>query len=115
MVTSPTKNSPLNIRVDYLTSLLRHMAASLVERGDEMEIHSDSNVRRVMFTVYVADRNDKALAIGRDGQHANAIRTVLFAACRKLDLRGEVDICTFEEMPRDAPVEPVDKGHRGGH
>ncbi len=79
-------------KVETLINLVCTTIAALVERPSEMRVKVQANHRRVMFTVRVHS-DDVGLAVGSQGRHADALRTLLIAACRKLKFHFDMDIC----------------------
>lgn len=78
-------------KVEKLTHMVSVYISALVDNENEVRIVVQANHRRVMFTVHVAE-SDVAFAIGTGGRHADALRTLLVAACRKLRFHFDMDI-----------------------
>lgn len=78
-------------KIQTLTALVLTTIAALVEHEDDIQIQVQANHRRVMFTIRVPS-DDVGLAIGSQGRHADALRTLLIAACRKLKFHFDMDI-----------------------
>lgn len=78
-------------KVLALSNLVLMTISALVEHENEIKILVRANHRRVMFTVRVSAA-DVGLAVGTRGAHADALRTLLIAACRKLKFHFDMDI-----------------------
>lgn len=78
-------------KVEVLTNLVLTCITALVDHPAEVTLSANANHRRVMFTVRVSNE-DVGFAVGQRGQHAEAMRTLLIAACRKLKFHFDMDI-----------------------
>jgi len=81
----------VHTKVRTLTLLVSTTICALVEDEGSVRVKVQANYRRVMFTVRVSNA-DVGLAVGAQGSHANALRTLLIAASRKLRFHFELDI-----------------------
>lgn len=79
-------------KVEVLTNLVFDTICALVDDEDAIRIQVHANHRRAQFTVRVSER-DVAFAVGARGRHADALRILLIAACRKLQFHFDMDIC----------------------
>lgn len=61
-------------------SLVEHLARSLVDRAEQVSVSSRDDAGVLVVELRVA-RDDLGKLIGRNGQNARALRTVLSAAC----------------------------------
>lgn len=88
--------------VHTLTMVVRTVICALVDQPDEVRINVHANHRRMMFTIHCVDEDVKFAIGGRractrcgletSAAHANALRTILIAACKKLGYHMEMDI-----------------------
>jgi len=78
-------------KVIALSTFVLTTIVGLIERENELSMGVQANHRRVWFTVRVAE-SDVGLAVGSGGRHADALRTLLIAACRKLKFHFDLDI-----------------------
>lgn len=79
------------VKIEILTNLVFTFVSALVDDEKSIRITVRGNHRRAMFTVRVAD-DDVAFAVGSGGRHADALRTIMIAACRKLRFHMDIDI-----------------------
>ncbi len=79
---------PGDQQVGFITKLLRGNVAAIVEHEDDIEIAATRFDRdlRVDFVVRV-HHDDIGLVIGERGATADAIRRIVWIACKKTDLR----------------------------
>jgi predicted RNA-binding protein YlqC (UPF0109 family) len=78
-------------KVWTLSHLVLTTIRALVEHEDQVMVLVRANHRRAMFTVKVCE-SDVGLAVGARGFHADALRTLLIAASRKLKMHFDLDI-----------------------
>jgi predicted RNA-binding protein YlqC (UPF0109 family) len=64
-----------------------------VEHEDLVSIVCDVMPARVVFSVYVAP-SDIGLALGNDGATADALRRIVWTACKKTSFRVDIDFVT---------------------
>lgn len=72
--------------VGPLQSLLTTILSSFVSYPDDIEITSTEDEQGLLFTVTV-HKKDRGVCIGRQGEVAKAVRTILRSAGGKLDTR----------------------------
>ena len=73
------------------TAVLRHIATSLAEEPDAVEVTAEARGRRVTLSLNVAQQ-DMGRVIGRRGRTAQAIRALVAAAGAREGLTTSVDI-----------------------
>jgi predicted RNA-binding protein YlqC (UPF0109 family) len=89
-------------KVQELSNIVLTFVGALIDNEGALTLRVNANHRRVMFTVHV-ETDDLRFAIGgrrecdecgkeTKAAHANALRSILIAACRKLDFHAELDI-----------------------
>lgn len=93
------KKKPDSDQVEFLRSLVEHNVLAIVEHENEVRIEKDVTPARVVFSVYVAS-TDIGLVLGDGGDTANAIRRILWTACKKTRYRVDLDIVTDRPGPR---------------
>jgi predicted RNA-binding protein YlqC (UPF0109 family) len=76
-------------QVSLLRDLLATMVESIVEHIDQVSYDDKVVFDRYVVGVMVAT-SDMGLILGRDGQTADSIRQVLWAACKKTSLHIDV-------------------------
>ena len=74
-----------------LVRLLEDMTKSIVDNPDEVKVSQEIDGDEVKLTLNVAP-GDMGMVIGRHGNIAKAIRTVVKAAAKLSDLKATVDI-----------------------
>jgi predicted RNA-binding protein YlqC (UPF0109 family) len=74
-----------------LSKLVMTVIEALVDNEMAVKVVARGNHRRVQFTVHVSG-DDVGFAVGQGGRHADALRTLLIAACRKLKFHFDLDI-----------------------
>lgn len=84
---------PENQQVSFLKALLTYNVISIVEREDLVRVECEVTPARVVFTVYVA-HSDMGLVLGTEGATANAIRRIVWTACKKTNLKADMDFLT---------------------
>lgn len=67
----------------FMKSLIEQVAKSLVDRPEEVSVAEVAGQRTTVFELRVA-KSDIGKVIGKQGNTAKAIRTILSAACTKL-------------------------------
>jgi len=87
------KKKPEGEQVEFLRSLVEHCVLSIVEREEEVRIEQDVTPARVVFSVFVAS-TDIGLILGNDGATADAVRRIVWTACKKTKYRCDIDIVT---------------------
>lgn len=93
------KKKPEAEQVEFLTSLVRQNVLGIVEHEGEVRIEKDVTPARVVFSVFVAP-TDIGLILGDGGATADAIRRIVWTACKKTRYRVDIDIVTDRPAPR---------------
>lgn len=76
---------------EQVRELLRFLAASIVDKPDQVSVAEVDENGTKIFKLHVAD-DDMGKVIGRQGKIAKAVRTVVKAAAIRADVRVSVDI-----------------------
>ena len=76
---------------EQVQELLRFLAASIVDKPDQVSVTKVEENGTKIFKLHVAE-DDMGKVIGRQGKIAKAIRTVVKAAAIRADVRVSVDI-----------------------
>lgn len=85
---------PAEKQVEFLRGVIEFNVRSIVEHQDAVMIDTfRPNDTRVVFSVHV-DHSEIGLVLGKEGAILNAIRAVTWTACKKTDLKCDVDIVT---------------------
>ncbi len=87
------KKKPENEQVGFLRDLLIHNVRGIVEHEDVARVECEVTPARVVFTVFVAP-TDMGLVLGSEGATADAIRRIVWTACKKTSLRADIDFMT---------------------
>lgn len=87
------KKLPEDKQVEFLRGLVEYNICAVVEHTEKVNIKCDVMPARVVFSVYVAP-SDIGLALGNDGATADALRRIVWTACKKTDLRCDIDFVT---------------------
>lgn len=74
-----------------MQDLVLTLAKALVDKPESVAVTESTTARGSVLTLTVA-REDIGKVIGKDGRTAQAIRTVLHAACGKTNRRVQLDI-----------------------
>ena len=74
-----------------LVRLLEDIAKSIVENPDDVKVTHDINCDSVTLTLKVA-AGDMGMVIGKHGNIARAVRTVMKAAAKLADMKVTVEI-----------------------
>lgn len=78
-------------KIESVIILILTVLAALVDHEDGIHLIVHANHRRMCITARVGE-SDVGFAIGSHGAHANALRTLLIAACKKVEMHFEIDI-----------------------
>ena len=74
-----------------MKNLILTIAKSLVDKPDEIELNKIIGEKMTVFELHVA-KDDVGKVIGKHGQTAHAIRTLLTATATKLKKRAVLEI-----------------------
>ncbi|MFO7585152.1 MAG: KH domain-containing protein [Anaerolineales bacterium] len=74
-----------------MKALTEHLARSLVESPDEVEVTQTRHGNRVRLQLHVA-KDDMGRVIGKNGRVANAIRTLLRVAAERDGQQVTLDV-----------------------
>jgi len=74
-----------------MKNLILTIAKSLVDKPDEVELNEIHGEETTIFELHVA-KDDLGKIIGKHGQTAQAIRTLLYATATKLKKRAVLEI-----------------------
>lgn len=84
------KKKPSDQQVGFLRELIERMVRAIAEHEDEVRVDCNVLPLRVVFTVRV-NHEDIGLVFGELGKTADAIRRIVWTACKKTDRRVDVD------------------------
>ncbi len=87
------KKKPESEQVGFLQNVLMHNVVAIVEQEDMARVECEVTPARVVFTVFVA-HSDMGLVLGNAGATANAIRRIVWTACKKTNLKADIDFLT---------------------
>lgn len=87
------KKKPECEQVPFLRKLVEDNVRAIVEHEDAVRINVDATPARVVFSIYV-HKDDVGLALGNDGANVDAIRRLAWTACKKTDLKVDIDVIT---------------------
>lgn len=77
--------------MDNLKELVEHMAKSLVDKPENVEVDEIPGQQTTLLALKV-DKEDLGKVIGKQGKTAAAMRTIIRAAGTKLNKRYHLDI-----------------------
>jgi len=77
--------------VEAMKDLLKHIAQALVDHPEQVEVAEIAGKQVTILELKVA-KEDMGKVIGRQGQTARAMRTILSAASAKLKTRAVLEI-----------------------
>lgn len=81
------------LQVPFLRDLVERYVRAVVEHEDQVRVVMDVMPKRVVFSIFVA-QSDVGLALGNDGANVNAIRRIVWTACKKTDYMVDLDVVT---------------------
>lgn len=87
------RKKPDSEQVDFLRGMLERLVRDIVEHEDSVFVKCGVEPARLVFTVYVVP-SDMGLVLGNEGATANAIRRLVWTACKKTNYRAEIDFMT---------------------
>ena len=87
------KQKPAGEQVDFLRTIVEQNVRAIVEHEDEFRVECVTTPARVALTVFVAP-SDMGLVLGNEGATADAIRRIVWTACKKTSLRCDIDFMT---------------------
>ena len=88
---------------DPMYVLVETMVRAIVDHEDQVKINVVRGRHNVVYEVELHPE-DIALSIGKEGQNAKAMRTILNAAARKLGVKYNLDIITDRNTPPPTTV-----------
>jgi predicted RNA-binding protein YlqC (UPF0109 family) len=87
------KQKPAGEQVGFLRGLVERNVLAIVEHEDGVRIESEATSARLVLTVYVMP-SDMGLVLGNEGATADAIRRIVWTACKKTSLKCDIDFLT---------------------
>lgn len=87
------KKKPDGEQVAFLRGLVETCVRGIAEFEDAVRIEVDVMPARVVFSLYVAP-DDVGLVLGKGGATLDAIRRVVWTACKKTSLHCDIDLIT---------------------
>lgn len=87
------RKKPENEQVSFLTKVIEQTVRAIVEFEDDVRIECDVVQSRLVTTIYVR-MSDMGLVLGDKGATANAIRRIVWTACKKTAYRCDIDFLT---------------------
>ncbi len=84
------KKKPADQQVGFLRQLVATVVRSIVEHEDQVKIDCSVTTSGVTFVVRV-NHEDIGLVIGERGATADAIRRIVWTACKKTDRRVDLE------------------------
>ena len=88
---SLTNRPDVTTAVDPMVELIIHIAKALVDKPEDVQVHSVDDLSGTMLQLRVAP-SDLGKVIGKQGRTARSIRTILAAASMKAQHRFALDI-----------------------
>jgi len=85
------RKKPADQQVPFLMDLLEHNVKAIAEHEEDVKINCSVTPARVVFTVYV-NHDDVGLVLGERGTTMDAIRRLVWTACKKTDKRVDIDL-----------------------
>ena len=85
------RKKPADQQVGFLHQLITTLVRSIVEHEGQVQIDCSLSASGVMFVVRV-NHEDVGLVIGERGATADAIRRIVWTACKKTNVRADIDI-----------------------
>lgn len=88
------RKKPESEQVPFLRNLIESTVRAIVEHENDVRIECDVVPARIVITVFVRS-SDMGLVLGNEGATANAIRRIVWTACKKTTLqRCDIDFAT---------------------
>lgn len=85
------KKKPAVEQVDFLRDIVERNVRALVEHEDKVEVETTAVPGQVVFVIR-AHEDDVGLVLGERGMTINAIRRIVWIACKKTDLRADINV-----------------------
>lgn len=85
------ERDPRKEALEDLRFLIETIVAALVEYPDQVKIVELAGFRNVVLEVTVAE-SDVGAVVGSNARTVEAIRTILYAACKRYDLKYNLDV-----------------------
>ena len=87
------KKKPGDEQVTFLRGVVDGCVRAIAEHEDQVRIEQDVTPMRVVFSLYMAP-SDVGLVLGKGGATLDAVRRVVWTACKKTDLHCDIDLIT---------------------
>ena len=88
------KKLPEDQQVDFLRTIVNCNIRAIVERDEKVRIDLGwREPRHAVFTIYVA-HTDVGLVLGNEGATIDALRRIVWTACKKTDLKVDLNVLT---------------------
>jgi predicted RNA-binding protein YlqC (UPF0109 family) len=85
------RQKPVDQQVEFLRALVERCVLAIVEYEEHVRIEVATMPQRVVFSVHGA-ASDVGILLGPNGANADAIRRLMWTACKKTSLRADLDI-----------------------
>lgn len=87
------KQKPEAEQADFLRGLLFACVRGIVEDEAAARVEMDVLPRRIVFSIFVAT-SDAGLLLGNAGATIDAVRRVVWTACKKTRFKADIDVIT---------------------
>lgn len=87
------RKKPENEQVAFLKKLVEDNVRAIVEHEDAIRIDCDEMPMRLVFSIWVHD-DDVGLALGGEGKTIDAVRRIVWTACKKTNFKVDLDVVT---------------------
>lgn len=87
------RKKPESEQVQFLKELVERNVLAIVEHETDTRIECKVTPARLVITVFVVP-SDMGLVLGSEGATADAIRRVVWTACKKTNYRVDIDFIT---------------------
>lgn len=84
------RKKPEGEQVEFLRGMVDRIVRDIVEHEEMVRIDCKVAPARVVLTVFVMP-SDMGLVLGNEGANANAIRRLVWTACKKTSLKCDID------------------------
>ncbi len=87
------RKKPESEQVGFLKQLVERNVLAIVEHEEDTRIECEVTPARLVMTVYVQP-SDMGLVLGSEGATADAIRRIVWTACKKTNYKVDIDFLT---------------------
>ena len=87
------KQKPRDEQIAFLRTIVETCVRGIAEHEEEVRITTTASPQSVIFSIFVAP-SDTGLVLGKEGATLDAIRRVVWTACKKTSYHCQMDLIT---------------------